>query len=540
MKAIDEFLMSIIDHDEALPNVTLGMDENDRLLLLAAFGEREIAVDAYKTWRRRVRLEDITFTAFRVLGQLVQTVRRYRIEDSDFDRIQGAVKHTWLSNMLQTRALSRALQALERADIDVLVLKGAALFARYPEVVQLHLPADFDILVRRRDAGRAFAAITAVGFRANQHRFDLFEPGDLQRISAIPLDNEKLGGSVDLHWWPLPGWTHDGFVEELFGHSEIRSFASRRVRVPSVAHHLYLTLASPAAWDSKEIFARATEAIHILRGSGGLLDWGCIVELSKRFHKTATVEGMLSLMRLELGMVIPASVYSKLRKGRSRLSSTEVRIGKKPVQERTSHEQYVLKAIDLARSHPKASFSMWTSTALRRCRDFQRALAIAANESLPQTSAEQLWHSHVAAWRLDQERGPVYFAGFSIPEGDGRWTDGFSATIMIAADAAVSGRVQVRLTVVPLLAPKKPNLRFEICGGRGLARWRQITTTDPVPAEILLNAEIVSMAEFHGVVVVMNLPEPDRPSKLVVSEDVRLLGLFVRNVQIEAKQTAQL
>src|SRR5258708_4806607 len=62
------------------------LDENRRLLLHALFGEGEDAVNAYKSWRNITPLDDITFSAFRVLGQLVKTVNQHRIEDPEIGR----------------------------------------------------------------------------------------------------------------------------------------------------------------------------------------------------------------------------------------------------------------------------------------------------------------------------------------------------------------------------------------------------------------------------------------------------------------------
>src|SRR5260221_39744 len=83
-------------------------------------------------------------------------------------------------------------------------------------------------------------------------------------LDAISFEHKADGGSVDLHWWPLPRWTHHQFVEELFERSEVGSLAGHFVRIPALADHLYLTLARPEAWEADEVFARAAEAIHIL------------------------------------------------------------------------------------------------------------------------------------------------------------------------------------------------------------------------------------------------------------------------------------
>lgn len=516
----------------------VNLSENHRLLLQAALGEGAPAAAAYKAWRSRVPLDDIDPGAYRILGHVVHTANLNRIEDPEMPRIKGVLKHTWISNMLRMRALNEAMLALQRAGIESLVLKGAALFARYPELATRLAVGDFDILVRQSDAPRAVTAMINAGFRATALRLDLFVAADFEKQHALALEHTALGGSIDLHWWPLPLWTSQEFVDELFERSEFGKLEGHGVRIPDLADHLFLTLARPDPWDGDEIFARTIETVQILRGCNGNVDWQRVVALLRRFHCGAIAGGVLALVRSELGVAVPSRVPIELQRSGSLLNRSDVAIRHKRVTERSPLERLALRTISLVRSHPKVSRSLVrTGSTLLLCPQFRGSLHRAALEELPQfpgRSAESAWKAY--ANRKAQFAGSHvdYVMGFSRPEDGGRWTEAYAALMTLPVAADVGTRVQVCLTVVPLLAANKRRFAFEICGGEGLVTGKVLTMADRLPARIMVEAEIIGAPGFRGVVLAFNLPDAARPSELGASDDTRALGLFVQGVEVSA------
>lgn len=508
------------------------LDEKRRLLLQAAFGEGAQAVAAYRRWRSMVALEEIDFSAFRVLGQLVKTSSRLDISDPQIGRINGALKHTWLGNLMRTRALAAALTVLDQAGIETMVIKGAALFARFPDLAKVHATADFDILVSEVDAIKSMFLLAASGFRLPvEWRFDLFQPEDLHKVHAIALTSEKFGGNIDLHWWPLPRWTHQGFVDELFKRSEIGFVGQRKVRMPALADHLYLALGRPEAWESDEVFARAVEITHIVRESRGSLDWTRVVNLCRRFHRSSMASAVLSLIREEIGVPVPDMVLAQLRRP-SLISQAEFAIGHAPPRQRTNIDRLMQEAITQARSHPWVSRSSFlTAARLVTARKSRHALVEAVRERLPQRSAERSWRSwRRAAWRLTGDKAR-YLIGFSLPEQEGRWTDGYAAVASIPVPLG-SGAVRLSLTFVPMLASVDDIRTFEIYAGAGAPKRVTSIGTSTFPATVEFDAKLIETPCFRGAIVALNVLDPRRPIDLGQSEDVRQLGLFVRSVRL--------
>jgi hypothetical protein len=507
------------------------LNETYRLLLHAAFDDGESAAAAYRRWRECVPLDDLTFASLRILGQVVQTAYRNGVADSELARIRGAVKHTWMRNMLRNRALAQALRAIERSGAQVMVVKGAALMARYPKLTGIHAPADFDAIVRADDIRQTVAAMLEAKFRTVQARLDLFGPSDFDKIHALTLHHGEKGESIDFHWWPLPSWTHEAFLEELFARSESASYSGIAVRVPSLEDHIYLTLARPEVWDQDEMLARMTEALHLLRNSSGRIDWARVIALCRQFHKNAIALSILDLLKTDFGAPVPSYALCKLRETCSHLSSWEYRISRRRDVDRTPREKFIMQAIALIRSNPGVTHSL-TLTTLRllRSREFRHQLTCAAQVTMPTRSAEHVWRRHVKNLQQFSPHELSFGAGFSLPEAEGRWTDGYSA--VLALPVADRNRARIRISLWAPLTSAKPTATVETCTGVGLTATKTFTFADRIPTDLVVEADIIRESAFSGAIIAFRLLDPVRPWDFGVSNDTRRLGVFIRSVAL--------
>ena len=309
------------------------LDENHHLLLRAALGKGATAVEAYKEWRKRVPLNDISYGAFRVLANVVDTARQHSIEDPDMPRMKGVLKHTWLSNMFRLKSLQEMLATLEQVGIEAIVLKSGALFARYPDLATFLAASDFGVLVRRDDAQPAIEKLLRAGFRG-KHGVHLaaFTSSDFDRLHSCPMVQHQREEEIDLHWRPLPQRTDDMLVEQLFERSQHGTLGGVQIKIPELADHLFLCLARPERGDIAETFARIVEAAHAVRSSNGEIDWDRLIWLCRRYGCAAQAAEMLGVIDADLEARIPKHVFSSLRE-RSFFSLAnvfeKVRLGKR-------------------------------------------------------------------------------------------------------------------------------------------------------------------------------------------------------------------
>ena len=300
------------------------MDKEHRLLLRAALGDGAEAAEAYRLWRKNVQLDDIEGPAYRLMPLLLRTAEQYGLDDPDIRRMRGIGKHIWLSNLFRARALSTAIQALSKIGVDVLLIKGAALFARDESLAAVRMTEDYDLLIRRADAGRAFKALVEVGFKSlfGLHVEDL-EDADFDRLlHACPFALEPTAtGALDIHWKPLPQLDDPHYIEEMFGDAEPARLGIQDVKVVSLADHLFLTLARADPWEKNEVFFRTIEAAQIIRIGQDTLDWQRLELLVSRFGYDANAANILQLIVDELKINVPDGLIEK-NSGKGRLSST--------------------------------------------------------------------------------------------------------------------------------------------------------------------------------------------------------------------------
>jgi putative nucleotidyltransferase-like protein len=487
------------------------LDPYRRLLLQAALGEGAQAAEAYRAWRASIPLDDIDFTALRVLPHLVETATRHGVDDPELPRIRGAAKHTWLRNMLRTRSLGAGLAALQNSGIDALLVKGAALFARYPQLAAFRGTGDYDVLVRQSDAPAAVAALARIGFRPDLVPVDRFTGPDFDMIHAAPLLNADTGDCIDLHWWPTPEWSDRAYVAELFAHAEPADFAGRRVRVPGLADHLFLTVTRQPP-HADEIFLRAVEAAHLLRACDGKLDWQRFLALVRRFEWAGKAAGMLALIRTEISAPVPDEVFDQLGDAPIPRVSWEATLHATPLHRRTRWHGLAIKIID----------GVWYF--LRIVRAAGRPFAPSRGDEL-----DRIWRER-AARGISVEDGPLYLEGFSFQEEHGRWTDGSLAVIAFPCDRPAGARVQVRLRINRFFSPGWWSFSFDACGGEGLAR-RYVLRRGAMPAEVTVDAMVVG-SDRPRIVIVLRLLDASRYVKFEVFEDVRCLGVMIERAEI--------
>lgn len=178
------------------------------------------------------------------------------------------------------RELVVTLEALARAGIsEAVVLKGVPLALRVFGSVAEREMRDIDLLVHRRDAPRAFAALTALGFESYRGL-----ALDLKRNHALTLVRASSNGQVivDLHWTAF----HTGFgVAEGIQWHHTQRFAHQgldclvfdpAMSILHLAHH-YLAHLSPkalrdfgAAWNTWHEDVDASDLLALARSTGQL------------------------------------------------------------------------------------------------------------------------------------------------------------------------------------------------------------------------------------------------------------------------------
>ncbi len=486
------------------------MNLEDRLSLKAALGASEDFPKTYAAWRSEVCIDEISTATYGLLPAIAQRAIDIAFIDRELPRMRGIVRHTWLSNQVRARALVQALLTLAAANIDTMILKGAALFARYPQMTIMRAPGDFDVLVRRRDVLQAIRMFQSAGYRFEGPRLDLFQRSDFDLIHGGHLVKSRHEGAVDLHWRPLPSLNSERLVEEIFARSEIATLSGHEVRVPSLADHLALTVSRAETWDGGEFAQRTAEAALLLKACEGALDWSVFFRQISLLHCRNTAWHMLEFINDQLAIRIPTTVLAKVGGWRA---VSAVQKCKAPIA------QAIVGSVALSAQN-------WGRLALRRlhrARARRRRFVVKGHDR----ALEKAWAGAVTTSAQYPTDKISFLSGFSVPESEGRWTNGRLAVLHIPVDAAHQ-TIDVRITAHPFIPSEVPAFVFNVSAGPGTTQHYRLDGMTPAAFTV----EKALVLEARRVVLALRLPDATSPALYDMSIDSRELGLFFRRIEI--------
>ena len=323
------------------------ISEEQMLLLRALSATGESAVAAFLEWRARVPLNDIDNSAFRIISLLVNLVRREGLNDADILRLKGIERHIWAANTLKLRQLFHALDILERAKVRPMLLKGAALMARMPAIAAKRIVGDYDILIEDAAVERAKTHLINAGYWMVGFSFDDLD-GELQRspTAGVPIASIGGAGEIDLHWRSLPNIFDPDLTRTLFEAGEQHAIQGRAVLVPTLTHHLFLTLARCQPWDQHECFTRLIEGYFLLVDSISHVDWNELSTLVRKHGLEASAVVFLDILQKECRVKVPKWFLARLRWSAVGLKAQEWRIRSLPPAVRSPVQNWFLERQD--------------------------------------------------------------------------------------------------------------------------------------------------------------------------------------------------
>jgi hypothetical protein len=492
------------------------LNETDQLVFRAATGSGERALDAFRTWRASLVMDELPPTALSAMPLLLGLMKRHRIDDAQLGRMRGMGRHIWVSNTLQLRHLFEALDAVAAAGQTAVLLKGAALYARDPASATKRRSNDYDILVEPASIGTVAGALAMAGFVPKDQAWADFDAGLVESATGgVPIRKQGLHGEIDLHWRPLPKIYDAALTQRIVSAAERASLRGRRVLVPTPAHQLFLALARCGTSDSTETFARLLEGYFLMACDGASIDWGELICLVDYYGLHPVAHGYLSIIQDDCELPVPPEVLKQLESSATR----------------ASHVEWALHRIDPAKLTP-----LQNRTLARRDVRFHRSRSGVSPSSYieallsyaMQVDAAQplLW----AIWQLARRRfhgestgRPRFLHGFSYPEIEGRWTNARYAVVALPLTEAQKRGEPVRLRA-RLFCPTGQNVSVLATAG-GVTIKRGIGHADE-PLDLTVRCR--SLASLGGdALLLLWLPDAISPADAGESADPRMLGLYM-------------
>jgi hypothetical protein len=288
---------------EAAVATPVGSSDDRRigLLLSAAFGDTDRALEA---WQELAPVLDITTMAHDthgVFGQLASVVRTIDPDSAVLPRLEGVHRRLWTMNSARVRRVLDARTALARAGVRAEPSGGLAVALRQPDLGQRPL-VDAELAVAVQDAKTAERLLVAQGWRETSRRRD----GWLLDLHAVTVRTGPH--ELTLRWcdteWPYDGEDPDREPRRVLDGAE--------VRLPAPADLLAYTLIEGYRLWGYTPTRRLADTLLLLRDPCAV-SWSRLVELSReRAGSVAVHRGLADAARVT--DLVPQTVLADLQR----------------------------------------------------------------------------------------------------------------------------------------------------------------------------------------------------------------------------------
>lgn len=287
------------------------------LLLTAALGDGEKAIDAWRRWLTLVVGPDLDFGSQRLAPLVYANLTRLGVQEPTLDRFKGFYRQAWCLNQRLFRAAEPVLRACEDAGVPTMVVKGVPLTLQIYCDMGLRPMSDFDLAVRPEHAGRAVALLGRLGWKAEvapefiaprQHASWTFRsPAGIELDLHFSLFHERLEWQATEPIWrraqPL----------KISGASTLAPCATDQF-LHTVAHGLRTDPIPPIRW--------VADAARLMRG-GQPIEWDALLDRAQSLRLMFVMQQALAYLSTGFDGVPAEILESASRYAPSRLERLE-------------------------------------------------------------------------------------------------------------------------------------------------------------------------------------------------------------------------
>ena len=273
--------------------------------ILAAVHNDEIGVAAWERIRSDTDPANLPDAHSRLAPLVYETLTRANVEDPLLRQLAGTRLIRLASVAHLTRAVTPIVADLIAQDIDVMVLKGAALADVYKSPAQRPM-IDIDLLVRPKDVPLAARILERHGLIGAHDVLDPAQVACVHSISFVPTDGFE--GSVDLHWMASPQLAPHGIAaaqwrrpwfeqlsdDEFWTRARTTDFSGIEVCAPSMTDLLLLVVLHGVRFGIADDTRWAVDAVTILRQRPEEIDWDLLIDQAVRRRVSAVTATALA------------------------------------------------------------------------------------------------------------------------------------------------------------------------------------------------------------------------------------------------------
>ncbi len=283
-------------------------NRNQELLLRAALLQGDRALESWNEWRRSVNIDVIDYGSHRMVPQLYRNLQRHGVKEPLMDRLKGVYRYYLYKNEILLHRVGTLLAAFEKARIETMVLKGAALIQLYYRESGLRPMLDADVLVHAHQAEQAMEVLTKLQWQPLRY------PQPRMRIPIVhstPFEDNG-GRQVDLHWhlfWECFNANDDG---DYWKQAIPIQIGGVQTLALSPTHQLLHTCWHGARWNEVPPIRWVADAMAILGASAAEIDWPGLLKRAQRHRIILPVRDSLDYLKTTFDAPVPDTLLKSM------------------------------------------------------------------------------------------------------------------------------------------------------------------------------------------------------------------------------------
>lgn len=284
------------------------------LLLRAGLWEGPEALEAWVGWRTDRRIETADQGSQRLAPLAYHNLQRLGWDGPEMPVLKGTLRKAWVHNERLAHMVEPLLRCWHGAGVPAMLLKGAALSARYYPHSGTRPMDDMDVLVPESRASDALAAFHVEGWAKREggavpRRLD----AEFTRCRRTVRYVNALGLCVEMKWFLLAETRWPGIDVGVWRRAEPLALRGAPALAPAPEHLLLHVLVHGAQWNEVPPIRWVADAWMILRAAAARLDWGLFVDEVRRRRVALPVRIGLGYLAERMRAGVPAGVLEALR-----------------------------------------------------------------------------------------------------------------------------------------------------------------------------------------------------------------------------------
>lgn len=284
-----------------------------RVLLLAALGEGQAALDGYRQWRESADLDELDDEAYRLLPRLYRNLALLGVQDAQLPRLRGIYRRTWYGNRLALLWINEVLSTLVKGVVESRVLTGAVLNLQYFDDPGACPLAGLDLLIRPEQVQTALAVLAGIGWRvtSREQNGDPSLPGGDIACTLQRAEGEALG----LHWRIVHGLSdaeREVAEEELWRRVlPLEGHGLHAAALGAIDQLLFLVdygFNNPTCAAIRWCFDSAA----VIQGQPDL-SWEELVVTARQRHRAGELAEIFACLQASVGLAVPPTIVGQLR-----------------------------------------------------------------------------------------------------------------------------------------------------------------------------------------------------------------------------------